>query len=209
MHVHPSPIRRLRSRIPAVLLTLVGGVLFSACTVTTPRPATLTPVAGRPADLAADPVSTRMSDREALLRAEAVRWAGTPHRLGGTDGRGIDCSALVQTIYSHSFRTAVPRTTEHQVRIGTPVSPNALEPGDLVFFKPDRRTRHVGIYLSDGEFLHASKSQGVSISNIAEPYWQQRYWTTRRVLPEATPDTRAEAEPPSSPETPKNRRNGW
>ena len=68
---------------------------------------------------------------------------------------------------------------------------NALQPGDLIFYRIDAKTRHVGIYLGDGEFLHASESVGVTISDLHRPYWQKRLWTVRRIL-ETTPPTPAE-----------------
>jgi len=149
-------------------------------------------------------------ERERLLRAEAERWAGTPHRLGGTDARGIDCSALVQSIYRQAFGTDVPRTTERQVLIGEAVPQQALTTGDLVFFRPSKRTRHVGIYLSNGEFLHVSRSMGVAVSSLSDPYWSARYWTTRRVLPppgQIAP-ARAAVAPLERVPSP-SRRSGW
>lgn len=143
-------------------------------------------------------------DRVALLRVEAARWAGTPHRYGGTDERGIDCSALVQSVFAVAFSTMMPRTTEEQVLQGIPVSINALLPGDLVFFRPGRNTRHVGIYLGEGAFLHASRSKGVGVSQLGEPYWKARYWTSRRILPE---DAAPSGEPPVPAEAGK--RTGW
>ena len=69
-----------------------------------------------------------------------------------------------------------------QVRAGRPVGSGGLVPGDLVFFKPPDKVRHVGIYLGAGQFAHASASRGVIISNLSEAYWQHFYWTARRYL---------------------------
>lgn len=77
---------------------------------------------------------------------------------------------------------ALPRTTERQVDIGSPVDAHRLAAGDLVFFLIEGSTRHVGIYLDNDRFLHASKSRGVMISNLTNPYWQANYWQARRVL---------------------------
>ena len=123
-----------------------------------------------------------------LLRNQAQNWMGTPHILGGNSEFGIDCSALVQSIYRESFLMELPRTTIQQVRLGRRVSSNEAQPGDLVFYRIDLQTRHVGIYLSDNEFLHASKSEGVTISRLDLPYWQDRLWTIRRIL-EPMPDS--------------------
>jgi cell wall-associated NlpC family hydrolase len=119
--------------------------------------------------------------RRALL-AQHERWVGTPYRLGGASSRGIDCSALVQNIFSDTFRFDLPRTTEEQVQEGLEVERDALRPGDLVFFRPPGAYRHVGIYVGEGRFLHASTSRGVMISDLDNRYWQRHYWQARRTL---------------------------
>nr|WP_197038253.1 NlpC/P60 family protein [Halomonas saliphila] len=123
--------------------------------------------------------------REALL-AQHERWAGTPYRLGGTSRRGIDCSALVQNVFSETFRLELPRSTGEQVQQGTPIARDELQVGDLVFFRPPGRYDHVGIYVGDGYFLHASTSQGVIISELDNSYWQRYYWQARRTLEPTT-----------------------
>ncbi|SFU40625.1 Cell wall-associated hydrolase, NlpC family [Halomonas korlensis] len=119
--------------------------------------------------------------RQALLD-QHERWVGTPYRLGGTTGQGVDCSALVQNIFSDSFRYELPRTTGEQVELGEAVVRSQLQAGDLVFFQPPGPYRHVGIYLGEGLFLHASRSQGVMISELDNHYWQRYYWQARRPL---------------------------
>ena len=125
------------------------------------------------------------SEVELQIRSEYQRWRGTPHVLGGTTSRGLDCSAFVQRVFDDAFDLRLPRTTEDQVRQGRKISSRDLEPGDLVFFRPSK-TRHVGIYLSGGEFAHVSSSEGVTISRLDLPYWKDAYWTSRRVLPAQT-----------------------
>ncbi|MFG6158011.1 NlpC/P60 family protein [Halomonas sp. 1390] len=119
--------------------------------------------------------------RRALL-AQHERWVGTPYRLGGESTRGIDCSALVQNIFSDTFRFDLPRTTGEQVRQGLEIERDDLRPGDLVFFRPPGAYRHVGIYVGEGRFLHASTSRGVMISELDNRYWQRYYWQARRTL---------------------------
>ena len=119
--------------------------------------------------------------REALL-AQHERWAGTPYRLGGTGVGGIDCSALVQNVFSETFHLQLPRSTEGLVQQGTQVSRDALQVGDLVFFRPPGRYQHVGIYIGDGYFLHASTSKGVILSKLNNSYWKRHYWQARRTL---------------------------
>jgi cell wall-associated NlpC family hydrolase len=119
---------------------------------------------------------------EQLLRSEANRWKGTPHRLGGNSRKGIDCSGFVSKLYKNLFNIRLPRSTKDQVRVGKPVSRIQIRAGDLVFFLPPRKSRHVGIYLGRGEFVHASSTNGVMISSMTDPYWRKCYWKARRVL---------------------------
>ncbi|PMR75563.1 C40 family peptidase [Billgrantia endophytica] len=123
--------------------------------------------------------------RQALL-AQHERWVGTPYRLGGTSDRGIDCSALVQNVFSDTFRLELPRSTSEQVRQGTPIARDELQVGDLVFFRPPGAYDHVGIYVGEGYFLHASTSRGVRLSKLNNAYWQRHYWQARRTLAPAT-----------------------
>lgn len=194
------------------LLLLVLLFLTSACAPTRrvsetparPAPKTsvrTTPPPGRERGTPVRPPADRGTQVEALLRSEVADWEGTPHVYGGTSRRGLDCSAFTQIIFDDLFAVALPRTTEQQVRVGEEVRPAELKPGDLVFFTPSRKSRHVGIYLSDGEFAHVSSSRGVMISHLDERYWQNAYWTSRRVLAEEQspagpePDRAAEAGP--------------
>ena len=117
-----------------------------------------------------------------LLRNEYTYWKGTPYRLGGVTRKGIDCSALVQAVYKNSFKISLPRTTKWQVKLGYFVNRNALKVADLVFFKTGWDVRHVGIYLGDNQFLHASASKGVKISFLDNVYWKSKYWQSRRII---------------------------
>lgn len=119
---------------------------------------------------------------ESKLRQAAEQWRHTPHRLGGLDRRGIDCSGLVKILYDDLFQIDLPRTTRLQVRKGSAVASGQWTAGDLLFFKPKNKGRHVGIYLADREFLHATKRRGVIVSSLSEPYWRESYWKARRIL---------------------------
>ena len=119
---------------------------------------------------------------EQRLRAEASRWRGTPHRLGGNDLGGVDCSGLVQQIYRNLFDLEMPRTARRQAARGVRIGRNDLEPGDLVFFRPPGKKDHVGIYLGRGEFVHTSAKRGVMISRMDLSYWRKYYWTARRII---------------------------
>jgi cell wall-associated NlpC family hydrolase len=110
------------------------------------------------------------------------KWAGTKYCYGGTDCRGIDCSALVQEIYKEAFHKKLPRTTRGQIKVGKRVSKKQLKGGDLLFFKTSYNVLHVGIYLEKGEFIHTSSKYGVTLSNIYNPYWRSKYYEARRIL---------------------------
>jgi len=109
------------------------------------------------------------------------KWHQTPYKLGGFGSDGIDCSAFVQRAYKDLFNISLPRTTRELATYGKKSSRSRIRTSDLVFFKTGYNTRHVGIYLKDGDFMHASSKYGIIISNMNTPYWQQHYWMTRRV----------------------------
>ncbi|WP_415905637.1 NlpC/P60 family protein [Neptuniibacter sp. QD48_55] len=107
-------------------------------------------------------------------------WVGTPYRLGGNTRSGIDCSAFTQVTFRDQFGVDIPRTTRDQLGSGSNIAKGQLKAGDLVFFQTGYKQRHVGIYVQEGQFLHASTSKGVIISRLDNPYWQKHYWTARR-----------------------------
>jgi len=116
------------------------------------------------------------------LHSAHREWEGTPYRLGGTGMNGIDCSAFTQVVYQDFFGEDLPRNTREQLGEGSGVRRGSIRPGDLIFFRTSRNVLHVGIAMEDGDFLHASVSNGVMISNLSEPYWAGKYLGTRRVL---------------------------
>ncbi len=118
--------------------------------------------------------------RSALF-AQYDEWQGVPYRPGGQSKRGVDCSGFVQLTFRERFGLQLPRDTRGQSTLGAPISNRGLQPGDLLFFKTGRRSQHVGIFIQDGQFLHASTSKGVIISDMENPYWQQTYWQSRRL----------------------------
>jgi len=115
-----------------------------------------------------------------LLYQQHNDWRGTPYRLGGSSKRGIDCSAFTQVTYRQQFGLPLPRTTEQQAEYGQQVSRSEMVSGDLVLFKTGFSVRHVGIYVGNGQFLHASTSRGVMISRLDNPYWKKHYWKVVR-----------------------------
>lgn len=109
------------------------------------------------------------------------QWRGVPYRYGGVDRSGIDCSGFVRQTMGELESLNLPRTTGAQARTGQPVPPGDLSPGDLVFFKTGHKSRHVGIYVGGGRFMHASTSQGVTMSRLDNIYWRRHYWQSRRL----------------------------
>ena len=108
-----------------------------------------------------------------LLYQQHNEWHGTPYRMGGISRSGIDCSAFVQVTFRDLFGIDLPRSTDQQFRNGRKIPRAELRSGDLVFF---RNGRHVGIYLEDHKFLHASTTRGVMISSLKNTYWSRHYW---------------------------------
>jgi cell wall-associated NlpC family hydrolase len=116
------------------------------------------------------------------LRSAHSQWEGTPYALGGSSSRGVDCSSLTQIVFRDFFDLDLPRHTTAQLQAGSGVRRSAIQPGDLIFFRTSRGVLHVGIAMGGGDFLHASVSSGVMISNINESYWSGRYLGARRVF---------------------------
>lgn len=102
-------------------------------------------------------------------------WYGTRYRMGGTTKQGIDCSAFVQTIYLSAFGLVLPRTAREQYKTSRIISATELKEGDLVFFNTRGGVSHVGIYLQNNKFVHASTSYGVTISDMYDPYYLRHF----------------------------------
>ncbi len=116
-----------------------------------------------------------------LLYSQLREWRTTKYKLGGLTKKGIDCSGLVYVTFLTRFGIKLPRSTELQVKVGKRVNKYQLRPGDLVFFKTGIFTRHVGIYIENNKFIHASTSKGVTISSLDDYYWSKKYWKSVRV----------------------------
>ncbi len=150
------------SRCAALLLVM----LLTGCATHSPKPA---------------PPTAEDGIRQRLLTAYDA-WKGTPYRFGGESRHGIDCSAFVQQVYRQAFAIELPRTTKAQLRSGIGVHARWPQAGDLLFFQPRRGPRHVGIYLGDGRFIHASTSRGVTQARLADRHWRSILIGVRRVL---------------------------
>ena len=104
-------------------------------------------------------------------------WYGVKYKWGGTDNSGIDCSAFSQKLYGKIYSTDIKRTARQQHRNSEKIKDyGEANEGDLVFFRIHHiRITHVGVYLANGYFVHASRSHGVVISNLDDKYWRSRY----------------------------------
>ena len=125
-------------------------------------------------------------NKEAQVKAKLEqiykKYKGTKYRYGGTTSRGFDCSGFVQRVYKEAFNIDLPRSTRDMMKLGKKINKNELKPGDLVFFHPTRKYYHVGIYLGNGVFIHASTSRGVIKSDLSLNYWKKSYIKGRRIL---------------------------
>ena len=120
------------------------------------------------------------------LMIESARWLGTPYRYGGTSFNGIDCSGLSCNIYRNVYNIKLSRNSQAQLDndVDTKVKKGKLKQGDLVFFSNKRsrkRINHVGIYLKEGKFIHASSSKGVRMDYLDNSYWAERWITGGRI----------------------------
>ena len=115
-----------------------------------------------------------------ILKEHFAKWEGTRYRKGGFSPRGVDCSGFTSLTYKEVFGRSLPRSSVEQAQGGQRIARSNLRPGDLVFFKRGVYGKHVGIYLENGKFIHASTTKGVTISHLSDAYWRNKYWTAAR-----------------------------
>ena len=112
----------------------------------------------------------------------AYKFLGKPYVYGAAGPNAFDCSGLTQFIYN-KFGVDISRTTYTQVNEGIKVNRNELRAGDLVFFNTEGSISHVGIYIGNGEFIHAPRSgKPVMVSSLSDGYYSQKYATARRIF---------------------------
>lgn len=128
------------------------------------------------------PSNTMAATSESTLISTAKKYLGTPYRYGGTTSSGFDCSGFTQKVFGE-VGISIPRTSSEQYNKGYAVSKSQLQVGDLVFFNTSGNgVSHLGIFIGDNQFIHASSSKGVMISSIYDPYyWGSKYVGAKRV----------------------------
>lgn len=117
-------------------------------------------------------------NRNEELYAFIERWKGVPHKMGGTSTRGVDCSGLVIQIYKEVYGQQFINRRARDIYTETEaIAKKDLKEGDLVFFKiRSKNIDHIGLYLSNGDFVHASSSKGVMISNLEQAYFKKYFF---------------------------------
>lgn len=170
----------LLKKSSTALLVLASAVL-TACSSgsdTSARPAKPSKILSRSHTHLVNPIET-----VERLDQQQQAWKGTRYRLGGNSKRGIDCSGFTQITFKELFGISLPRMTIEQAKVGKKVAKSDLKAGDLVFFNTGRgpNGKHVGIYMENGRFLHASTKGGVIYSDMNSPYWSKTFWQGRRL----------------------------
>lgn len=117
---------------------------------------------------------------------KVIEYLNTPYLWGGTSKRGIDCSAFVQTVMYQSIGVMLPRTSYEQSNVGEDVLRSELKFGDLLFFDTMNKGRvsHVGIYLSDGYFVHSGSKTGVIVASLDSDFYSRVFLKAKRVISE-------------------------
>lgn len=121
-------------------------------------------------------------DDNASLYETVNSWLGVPYKYGGTDRSGIDCSAFVGEVYRKVYGVNLSRTANDMLRDVKLIGKSQLREGDILFFTNSKgKVSHVGIYLKDGLFAHASTSAGVCVSRTDDKYWSKHFYKGGRI----------------------------
>lgn len=109
-------------------------------------------------------------------------WYGTPYQYGGKSKKGIDCSGFTATLYQQVYKKSISGNAESIYDQCKSVSKSDLKEGNLVFFKIDsKKITHIGVYLQNNKFVHASTKKGIMISDLNEEYFKKYYYKSGRL----------------------------
>ena len=168
----PRPIH-LRNLLKASIVILIGSIivtLSSGTTFATER------------KYGSPHTSFGFGDKQ--FEKKVKEYLDVPYKAGGTTKKGMDCSGFSKTVYSKFFGIDLPHSSVDQFRLSAlrKIDSTQLKPGDLIFFagKKKRKINHVGVYLSNKKFIHASSSQGIMVSSLDEDYWRNRFVGSKR-----------------------------
>ncbi len=124
-------------------------------------------------------------DADTNLVKEIDGWLGVPYKYGGKDKNGTDCSGMVYSIYNNVYGFSLNRSSYDIIQNVIKIPIEEAKFGDIVFFKINKnRVSHVGIYLGNNKFIHASTKEGVRIDSLDMPYYKDRYYMTGRIKEE-------------------------
>jgi len=146
------------------------------------KPTPVTETTSQRVQTSAAPSRSASDTRPTGLIATAKKCIGVKYVWGGTTPSGFDCSGFTQYVFAQND-ISLPRVSRDQFNTGNAVDFSNLQPNDLVFFSMDgdKVTDHVGIYIGNGQFIHASSSKGVTVSSFSS-YWNSKYLGARKVI---------------------------
>ena len=173
MKCSQKTLKKMRASVPIALSLLLA--LLAACSSPLPRSTTV-------AGTIAPPAISEKGNEVALY---ALGLIDTGYRFGGKNPEaGLDCSGMVSFIYNQAAGLSVRGSAADIARSSRPIAPEALRPGDLVFFNTRNRSfSHVGIYLGDARFIHAPSTSGrIRIDRLSDNYYAQRFEAARTLF---------------------------
>ncbi len=177
--VESKPIRPTRASSAAPTVSQTVQVQPAPLTYSAPQIESATPVQLKYAVLLDTEVEQLPSSG---LLEQIDPWMGVPYRSGGSNRSGIDCSAFTMQVLDGCCGYKLPRTSRQQHAYCEPASMETLASGDLLFYATrGKGVSHVGIYLGNGKFAHASVSNGVTVSDLSDPYYQKRFISAGRI----------------------------
>lgn len=123
---------------------------------------------------------------EKQFEKKVKQYVGVPYRKGGRSSKGLDCSGFVSMVYDRHFGIELPHNSR-ELYLFTKlqkIAKTGMQAGDLLFFsnRKTKRINHVGVYLSHGQFIHASTSQGIMVSKLKDQYWGKRFVGSKRYI---------------------------